>query len=67
MESRFWVTMTRPQSVIHARPVVSTRTFDWLDVNTPVVKRSRMVAYSLEIPMNNVAGVEVIEAFCDIR
>ena len=32
-----------------------------------VVKRSRMTTYSLEIPVNNIAGVEVIQTFCDIR
>ena len=32
-----------------------------------VVKLSRMITYSLKIPVNNVAGVEVIQAFCDIR
>ena len=41
--------------------------FGWLGVNMPVVKRLRMIAYPPEIPVNNVAGVEVIQAFCDIR
>ena len=50
-----------------ARPVVSTRMFGWLGVNIPVVRRSRTVAYSLEAPMDNIAGVEVMEAFGDIR
>ena len=67
VESRFRVTMERPQFVIRAQPVVSTRMFCWLDVNMPVVKQSRIVAYSLEIPVNNVAGVEIIKTFCDIR
>ena len=59
--------MARPQPVIRARPVVSTRTFDWLDVNMPAVERSRTVAYSLETSVDNVARVEVIEAFHYIR
>ena len=33
----------------------------------PVVKQSRVIAYPPEIPVNNVAGVEVVEAVCDIR
>ena len=66
-ESKFRVTTARPQSVIRARPVVSTRTVGWLGVNAPVVKRSRMIAYPFEITVNNVAEVEVIQALCDIR
>jgi len=59
--------MARPQSVITARPVTSTRIFDWLGVNIPVVKQSRMTTYSLEVSVNNVVEVEVIQARCDIR
>jgi len=65
--SELWVTTARPQSVIIACPVVSTRMFDWPDVNMPVVKRSRMTAYHSEIPVNNVARVEIVQAFRDIR
>jgi len=53
--------------VIIAWPLVSTRTFGWLGVNMSVVKRSRVIAYPSEIPVNNVAGVEVIQAVCDVR
>jgi len=53
--------------VISARPVMSTRTLDWLGVNISMVKRPRMIAYPPEISMNNVAEVEVIQTLCDIR
>ena len=67
IESMLWVTTARPQSVIIAWPVVSTRMFDWSSVNMPVVKRPRMIAHPSEIPVDNVAGVKVIQAFGDIR
>jgi len=59
--------MARPQSVIIAWPMVSTRTFGWLGVNMLAVKRSRMIAYPSEISVNNVAEVEVIQTLRDIR
>ena len=65
-ESMLWVTTARPQSVIIAWPAVSTRMFDWLGVSIPVVERSRTIPHPPEIPVNNVAGVEVIQAFRDI-
>jgi len=58
--------MARPQSVIIAQPAVSTRMFDWLSVSIPVVERSRTIAHPPEIPVDDVAGVEVIQAFRDI-
>ena len=67
IEFRLWVTTARPHSVIIAWPVVSTRMFDWSSVNMPVVKRPRIIAHPSEIPVNDVAGVKVIQAFCDIR
>jgi len=33
----------------------------------PVVKLPRILAHPLEIPVNNVAGVEIVQAFRDIR
>ena len=67
IEPMLCVTTARPQSVIIACPLVSTRMFDWSGINMPVVERSRMTAYPLEIPVNDVAGVEAIKALCDIR
>jgi len=59
--------MARPQSAIIAWPVASTRMFGWsVDVNMSVVTRSRTPAYPPEIPVNDVAGVQVIDAFCDV-
>ena len=66
-ESMLWVTTARPQSVTIAWPAASTRMFDWLGVSIPVVGRSRTIAHPPEIPVDNVAGVEVIQAFRDIR
>jgi len=40
--------------------------FDRSGVNMPMVKQSRIIAHPLEVPVDNVAGVEVIQAFCDI-
>jgi len=68
IEPRFWVTIARPQSVIIAWPVASTRMFGWsVGVNMPAVTRLRMIAYPPEIPVNDVAGVQVIEALRNIR
>ena len=53
--------------MIIAWPVVSTRMFDWPGVNMPMVKQSGIIAHPPEIPVNDVAGVEVIQAFRDIR
>jgi len=67
IESRFWVTMARPQSMIIAWPVASTRMFGWsVDVNMSVVTRSRTIAYPPEISVNDITGVQVIDAFRDV-
>jgi len=40
--------------------------FGWFSVNISVVTWLRTMAYPSEIPVNYVAGVEVIDAFRDI-
>ena len=65
IESRPWVIIASPKSVIRAWPVTSIRMLDWLDVN--VVKYYfRRMTYSLEISMNHIAVVEVVKAFSNV-
>lgn len=60
------MTGARPKSVIRAWPLSSTRTFGWKYGQYGGRTRLGIIAYSFEIPMNNVPGMEVIEAFGDV-
>ena len=69
MESKFRVTVARPKSVICARPAASMRIFGWTGVGRQWGSETglRTTTYSFEIAMNDVGGVEVVKAICDIR
>ena len=51
--------------MIRARPVGSTRMFDW-GVSMGCLKKTMTITYSLEISMDYIAKVEEMEAFSDV-
>ena len=66
MESRFWVTVASPKSARRARPESSTRIFGWPGCQYDGNRIFRTATYSLEVPMDDIAGVEVVEAIGDV-
>jgi hypothetical protein len=66
MESRVLATVARPKSAMHAWPESFTSMFSWWYVNMVVERRFRTTTYSLEVPMDDIAGMEVAEALGDV-
>ena len=50
VEFKFRVAVARPKSAIRARPVTSTRTFDWVHVNRTAKRGSEQLRTPLRSP-----------------
>lgn len=59
--------MARPKSVIRGEPASSTRIFGCPYVNTIVEWVVETITHALKIPVDYIAGVEVIEAIRNIE